>query len=109
MNPLIEKYANAIKEADKAAIAAPPVEDRGTCNMDSVMVDFKGWRQKDINQVQALSGIRIGDKMTGIWGAYRFVHVNTKGQADLNTYMAQIAVKKLNELGVKATMWYQMD
>jgi hypothetical protein len=53
----INRYATAIKEAEQSAISADRFEDGGTCNLDTAVIDFKGWRESDVRQVMAVSGV----------------------------------------------------
>lgn len=105
----IEEYAKAIKEAEQAALNASTKEDGGTCNLDTVTIDFKGWRQVDINKVSELSGIRIGDKLGGFHGGCRFVWFTTYGQANERTRMAEAAAKCLRAKEIPVYMWYCAD
>jgi hypothetical protein len=107
----IARYANAIKEADQAAIRAhiDNQEDGGTCNLDTVLIDFTGWKQADIDKLIAQSGIRIGDRMNGWHKGSRFVWTSVHGQGNGRSRMVQAAANKLKELDIPASVWYQMD
>lgn len=110
MNPNIDQFAEAIKEAKKAAQEKSNVPDDGTCNMDTVVIDFSGWRQSQVDKLQGMAGVRIGEKMSGIWRGHRFVWFGSgHGQAARRTAMEEAAHKKLQELGIPSTVWYQMD
>ena len=108
---LIERYANAIKEANRAAIDAHIAnqEDGGTCNLDTLLIDFSGWRQTDVDKVASFSGCSIGDKMSGWHKGCRFVWTSIHGQGNGRTRMVEAAYNKLKELGIPASVWYQMD
>lgn len=107
----IQKWVDALKAANQAAIAAAEnKEDGGTCNLDTVIIDFTGWRKPDIAMLKQKSGIDIGDKMeSGIFKGYRFVWTAHEGQANLRTRMVVAAYNVLHEAGLPATVWYQMD
>jgi len=106
----IEQYAAAIKAAQLAANAVDKSEDGGTCNTDTVVIDFSGWRYNAINKVAQLSGISIGDKLSSwMWKGCCFIHFNTKGQGNNNTRMVEAANKKLKEFGIPSSIYYQMD
>jgi hypothetical protein len=110
MKALIDTWANAIKEATVAAASVSAKEDGGTCNLDSVVVDFTGWRQTAIRTVAEKAGVEISDKLTGwMWKGSCFVSIPTNGQGNNNTRMVEAAVKKLKELGLPASTYYQMD
>jgi hypothetical protein len=110
MKTLIDTWANAIKEAVKAADSASVIEDGGTCNLDSVVIDFTGWRQTSIRSLAEKAGVTISDKLSGwMWKGSCFVNIPTSGQGNNNTRMVEAAVKKLKELGLPASTYYQMD
>lgn len=105
----IEEIAAALKEAQKAAALASTADDGGTCNLDSVIIDFKGWRQKKIDELIAKSGIGIGDALSGWHKGFRFIRFEVMGQGNNRTRTVKAAKRKLNELGVDASIYYQMD
>jgi len=109
MKEKIEQFANAIKQANEAARAASLPDDGGTCNLDSVVIDFSGWRQTQIDQVQQLSGVQISAKLSGMWKGYCFVQTAAHGQANNRTRMVEAAYQKLKELGIPASVYYAMD
>lgn len=109
MKPDIQHYANAIKEANEAAKSASQTDDGGTCNMDSVTIDFKGWRETDITKLQNMSGIRIGEKLSGHWRNSRWIDTEAHGQGNNRTRMVEAAVNKLKEFNIPASVYYQMD
>ena len=110
MKALIDTWANAIKEAITAASNASKKEDGGTCNLDAVVIDFTGWRQTSIQSLAQKAGVQIGEKLSGwMWKGSCFVNIPTEGQGSNNTRMVEAAVKKLKELGLPATTYYQMD
>jgi hypothetical protein len=110
MKALIDNWANAIKEAAVAAAGASKLEDGGTCNLDSIVIDFTGWRQTAISSVAEKSGVHISDKLSSwMWKGSCFVNMPTNGQGNNNTRMVEAAVKKLKELGIPASTYYQMD
>lgn len=106
----IQIYADAIKAAQIAANEANQPEDGGTCNMDSVVIDFTGWRDTAIQQVAALSGISIGDKLSSwMWKGSCFINFNVNGQGNNRSRMVEAAHRKLKELEIPASVYYQMD
>jgi hypothetical protein len=108
---LISRYASAIKEADWAATQAHIAnqEDGGTCNLDTVLIDFTGWKQTDIDKLVYQSGIRIGNRMSGWHKGSRFVWTSIHGQGNGRSRMVEAAANKLKELDIPASVWYQMD
>lgn len=110
MKAFIDTWANAIKEATAAAAGASANEDGGTCNLDSIVIDFTGWRQTSIQALAEKTGVTISDKLSGwMWKGSCFVNIPTNGQGNNNTRMVEAAVKKLKELGLPASTYYQMD
>ena len=110
MKHLIEKYASGIKEAQIAAINAKGSEDGGTCNMDSVVIDFTGWRSNAIQQVAQLSGVSIGDKLSSsMWKGCCFINIYIEGQGNSSSRMVEAATRRLKELEIPAMTYYQMD
>ena len=105
----IEQIATALKEAQKAANEASLPEDGGTCNSDTVIIDFKGWRQKKIDQLMAASGISISDSLSGWHKGYRFISFDISGQGNNRCRMVEAAKRKLKDLGIPASVYYQMD
>lgn len=108
-NLSIEKLASAIQEAQLYANSFLETPDNGSCNLDTVIIDLKGWRKNSVDKLQQLSGISIGDKLTGIYSGYRFLFFDTPGQAGLRNKMMEAAKKRLCELGFDCSMWYHMD
>lgn len=110
MNEKITFLSGAINITSEYLKTLPEVADKGSCNLDTVIVDFTGWRQKDIESLSLITGLNVGDKMTGWSKGYRFVFFKTSGQAYANTFLVESACKKLKELGVSsASVWYQLD
>jgi hypothetical protein len=108
---LIRRYADAMIAANTAAIQAHIAnqEDGGTCNLDTVIINFTGWKQSDISTLASLSGIQIGDKMNGWHKGYRFVWTSIHGQGNGRSRMVEAAASRLKELEIPASVWYQMD
>lgn len=109
MNEKIELYAKAIKEASIAAELAFNPDDGGTCNLDSVVIDFSGWNRKSIAKVSELSGVEISEKLTSLYKGFCFVSIPLHGQANTRTRMAEAANRKLRELGIPSSIYYHMD
>lgn len=105
----IQKLVKALKIANEAAIAADRPDDGGSCNMDTATIKLFRWTQAEIIEVKRLSGIEIGDPLTGFFRNYRFVFFNTNGQADRRSRMANAAYKSLKEQGYDVMFWQQMD
>lgn len=106
---LISSLASAINEAQSCANKFIDTNDGGSCNLDTVILDFTGWRKQYIDKLISLTGIDIGERMKGIYSGYRFVFFQTSGQAACRTKMMEAAKERLSELGYECTMWYHMD
>jgi hypothetical protein len=110
------KYDTAkIVEAIKAAVAAAKAADRGddadggTCNFDSAYIPVPSIREKQAKEIIALvpeGGVTLGDY--SFHGRVLMLHCY-HGQANRRTIMAEAASKAIQALGMKASMYYQMD
>lgn len=105
----LELMSAALKQAQLSANSYKEIIDSGTCNLDTVIYNFTGWRQSAINDLQNKSGIRIGSKMTGFNAGHRFIFFEVSGQALQRNMMVEAAKSKLCELGYESAVWYQMD
>jgi hypothetical protein len=105
----IEKLADALKRADKAALAVANTEDGGTCNFDTPLIKLPRWKTSEIKEVSEKSGIEIGDQLSGWHKGYRFVDTTKHGQANCRTRMAEAAYHSLEADGYDVCMYYQMD
>lgn len=109
----IKKYAEAIKKAQISANEADKgsdlINDGGTCNFDSVMIDFKGIRETTIQKIAKMSGIQISGKYSGWWRGCCYISFNLNGQAANRTRMAEAAYKSLKADGIPVRMYYQAD
>jgi hypothetical protein len=102
---------HAFREAAAAAVAADPGPDAdgGACNFDAPAIRLPGIREKFLAECAAEAGISV-DPFEWFGGKRWFwVRVPLRGQADRRSRMAEAACHRLKELGVNATMYYQMD
>lgn len=112
MKAKYNQFKEAIIKANKAAIeASKPEDDGGTCNLDSVVIDFTGWRSTAIEQLASETGIYIGTKLSSrMWKGCCFIHFAMDGMGNNRTRMVEAAYKSLKESGIEeARMYYQMD
>jgi hypothetical protein len=105
---------NADTEAiEKAGTDDHIVIDGGTCNLDSVIINLKGWQQKKVDQINAVwvNNPMVGDKLSGWHKGYRWVNFTTYGQAERRTRMVEAARKSLKAsgLGEIVSVYYAMD
>lgn len=105
----IALYAEAIKKASQAALESDPVEDGGTCNLDSVTINFTGWRQSHIDELSQLANVQISHKLSGFHSGYRFISTPTFGQANRRTTMVEAANKILRSYNIPSSVYYAMD
>lgn len=103
--------AGCLTRANRAAIAADPgeAEDGGSCCLDTATIKLPNVRQSVIDEAVKMSGVRVGDRMTGYWHGYRFVFTETKGQAHRRELMSEAAYKSLLNDGLQARHYQQMD
>lgn len=111
MEQKIQQWAAILKAANEAATkVSNPKEDGGTCNFDTPVIDFAGWKEKNIMRLQEVSGISIGDKLTSrMWKGCRLIYTNLDGQGMNRTRMAEAAADHMKAEGLPAMMYYQMD
>ena len=100
LSPLLRAAAEAAQEK-----ANTP--DDGTCNFDSAVFFPGQLRTKDIQEAADEAEVRISVRQ---WLGARcvFLHVG-HGQAARNTAMAEAAAKVLENGGLRASVYYQMD
>ena len=112
MKAKYNQFKEAIIKANKAAIeASKPEDDWGTCNLDSVVIDFTGWRSTAIEKLSEDTGVRISYKLSSwMWKGCCFISFPADGMANNRTRMVEAAYKSLKEFGIEeARMYYQMD
>ncbi|MCZ4244936.1 hypothetical protein [Pedobacter punctiformis] len=110
MRDKINDLANAINETKSFIVNLSSIEDYGSCNLDTVIVDFTGWKQKEIDYLASVCGLRIGEKMNGWHKGYRFIFFQTNCQASGRTKIVESAAGKLKDLGISsASVWYKTD
>ena len=85
------------------------MEDGGTCNHDSIMLNTFGVRQTTIDTFNKISKVTIGDKMSGMWRSHRIIRFKTYGQAALRTAMVEFIKQKLKEHNYDVSIYYAMD
>lgn len=95
-----------IKRAEDESMAFKDVEDGGTCNIDTPIIKLpEGIKPRDLEQL-SWHVIRVGER--GFEGWY-FLYTRILGQGDRRTAMAEAVAKYLNNNGVEASVYYQMD
>jgi len=105
----IERVAEAIIIAKKESESVKSTVDRGSCNLDTVCISLKGWRKGDIDELSKKCGVGISERLSGYFSGYRFLHIETGGQADLRSAVMESAFKSLKKQGIDCVMWYQLD
>lgn len=105
----IKNLAKLLKEANQEAQSFKHIEDGGTCNLDSLVINLKGVRKNMIELLESESGFKTSKIHSKWWVGYYFVFLNFSGQGNRNTMMVEKAKKYLAEKGVNCAVYYQMD
>ena len=112
VEPLTGRYADLAKDLEAAAAygleVAANVEDGGTCNMDAVALDLRGWRRDKVEQAAKAAG--VGCFVWNLYGHKRYVFtVRSGGQANRRTAAAEAMREALRLSGYDTGMYYQID
>lgn len=100
------KLEHDICNAEISARDFAAVDDGGTCNFDTPIVNLgKGVNKKKLAEMDW----RIEPVSERGNGGWYFVFIDLRGQANRRTKMAEAAAKSLQESGWEASVWYQMD
>jgi hypothetical protein len=102
-------YKKAISETASAIKNLAPQSDSGSCNLDTVVIDFRGWHNKTIRQLSVDCGVYITQKLTGSWGGFCQVMFDAPGMAAARTAAVEFAQKHLEGYGIKCYVWYHTD
>lgn len=111
--PLTQKQGHLLQSLRRAAKAAeesltPELDDGLACNLDSVRLALKGWRQDTVKKLCGKVG--VGAFKTTQWGIPVFVLCFPhSGQGMRRTVPHQAAAKSLKESGYDASVWWQAD
>jgi hypothetical protein len=105
----IEKLTTAIAEANKKIAYFDCYPDSGSCNLDTVIVDFTGWSKRDIETISNTSGVTIGNKMSGFWSGCRFLFFGGGSQGSRRTKIAEACAGVIKSFGFSANVWYESD
>ena len=97
----IDKLEYAICKAKQAAYRLTDVEDAGTCNFDTPMIEIIGCTKTEICSMDYEV-----EKYKGNW---YFLNIALKGQAERRTRMAETMVKSLQKDNFNSRMFYQID
>ena len=103
------RIAELLKEANKAMMVHKDEPDNGSCNLDTVLIDFEGKRKTFVDQVSSLSGYSLSKITSGYHKGLYMLFLDYHGQANVRYQMVQTAKDYLNDNGVKASVWYQLD
>lgn len=102
----IEELESLIRKAEGESLVFKDVEDGGTSNFDTPIIKRpEGIKPKELQQL-SWQVTPVGDK--GFKGWY-FLYTRILGQGDRRTAMAEAVAKYLNNNGVEASVYYQMD
>lgn len=104
----LRTMAVVIRKACKSAKLLRETQDGGSCNFDSVYIPVPRMTQKQVDELQSLSGVSLSLRTSGWQG--RRIHINCgEGQANRNTVMAEECCKSLQSDGLDAHMYYMLD
>jgi hypothetical protein len=104
----LTKMAAAIDQACAAAYAADPGKDCLPCCMDHARIDAKGFSEKSFETLKTL----VKDSNSIYLGTYggRYIAIcATRGQGYRRETMAIAAFAKLQELGIKSSLYQMLD
>lgn len=97
---------SALKDCQDYLLKLETIPDGGTCNLDSNVIDFTGWKIKDIRRLSSESGVSFSEWEKGS----RFINFRgIRGMANLRNYLVESADKHLKMNGVECCIFYQMD
>jgi hypothetical protein len=106
----IEEWAKIMQEAKNLSRNYASVEDGGTCNFDTPVIDLSGWKAKQVDVLRAKAPGFIATKLTGkFWKGCYFMEFDLHGQANRRSAMAEAAYKHMKEKGMPVRMYYQCD
>lgn len=100
----LNKLMNDIAYAAAVAIMYDEVEDGGSCNFDTPIVELTLTKKERVAVAEFLTP--IGTR--GYKNCY-FVEVPLYGQGNRRTRMAEAAAEALRKEGYKASVYYQLD
>jgi hypothetical protein len=100
----LNKLMNDIAYAAAVAIMYDEVEDGGSCNFDTPMVELKLTKKEREAVAEFLTP--VGERGYKNW---YFVEVSLCGQGNRRTKMAEAAAQTLAEAGYNASVYYQLD
>lgn len=100
----INKLINDITNANNAASMYDEVEDGGSCNFDSPIINIKLTRKER----ESLKDFLMPVGLKGYKDWY-FVMIVIWGQGNRRTAMAEAAAKYMKDAGYNASVYYEMD
>jgi hypothetical protein len=104
----VARLTQAFRAASLAAEFAKPGDDGGTANFDSAFLYAKrGLTGAKVQEAAKEAGVSVRRRDSRWWKGW-FVEVGA-GQGAMNTRMAEAACKALQEAGLEASVYYQID
>lgn len=104
-----EKLTADVRKAMKAGEqAAAAVNDRGTCNMDGVVLRLPRLREQRVVDALSQAGVYTNKSGCGWAGPGYMINPNC-GQADKRSTAAKAIEASLKQAGYDVTMFYMMD
>ena len=108
-NKEVLALAEKLNNANEVAQHFAGVEDAGTCNFDSLLINLKGKRKAFIETLKAAAGLDLRKCYQPCYSGYYFVGLNLKGQAHRRTKMVEEAYNFLHVQNVDCQVYYQVD
>lgn len=110
IEPLKGRYAKLAKELEAAAAhgldVAAGTDDGGTCNLDAVLLNLKGWGVAKVEEVAKVAD--VGVREAGLRGNYIF-SLRCSYQGNARTVASKAMCEALQLAGYDASMYYQID
>lgn len=109
IEPLKGRYAKLAKELEAAAAygleAATAVDGDGTCNLDAVLLNLKGWGSSKVEEVAKIAD--VGFREARLRGYY-ILSLHCSYQANARTVAAKAMCEALQLAGYDASIHYQI-
>jgi len=103
------KIAGAIQKAVEAAQVHVNDDDGGTCNFDAAYLRVPRMTEQQAKEIERLSGTNVYIMQSEWFGRILMITGGLSGQGMRRTRMAETMTKSLQESGLEANTWFQMD
>jgi hypothetical protein len=89
--------------------AANAVEDGGSCNLDGVILQFKGLPERLVVEALANAGVRTSKSQFTLYGTGYMINPLTGGQADKRYQACKAIEQHLRDLNYSAHHFFMLD